>query len=129
MSSQRMRRLDDGNYALVDGELILVCTPATSCGNVGLIGSAFLTRSSGWRLLRRGLVDIGYSPLPELAIARLMEDAAELGKSAEKRLPTALVIAKRTIQAGGDIGHETCKDLLAFAIAQIEHLETAKVQP
>ena len=87
MPSQKLHRLPGGLYALVDAGLVLLCTPATSCGNVELIGLAFKTRSSGWRLLRRGLVDIGFSPLPELAIQRLMADAEDLPEAVKKAMP------------------------------------------
>jgi hypothetical protein len=78
---QVLRRLTDiGLYAIVDCELITICTPATSYGSVDLIGTAFKTRDAGWRCLRWGLVDVGFRPSVDLALERLVEEHLRIGR-------------------------------------------------
>ena len=77
--SQSLRRLEGGQYATVDPELVIICTQDCCLASPHLIGLAFLTRTSGWRVLRSGLADIGYTPDAEIAISRIIDDAARHG--------------------------------------------------
>lgn len=94
---QVLTRLPNGLYQITDSDLAIVCTETTSLGSPELIGLAFLTRSSGWRVLRYGLADIGYTVSATDAVARILEDAerhgprkADLPESIRRAIPVAL---------------------------------------
>jgi hypothetical protein len=77
MSSQKLVRIDARRFVVVDDELALVMDGSHSEAVPALIGFTFLTRMSGWRIVRASGADIGFAPMVDLAIARLVEDADE----------------------------------------------------
>jgi hypothetical protein len=89
MSGQKLVRIDARRFAVVDHELALVMDGSHSEAAPALLGFAFLTRASGWRLVRASGADIGYAPLVDLALARIVEDADELSRAALANAPAA----------------------------------------
>jgi hypothetical protein len=78
MSSQKLVRIDARRFAVVDDELALVMDGSHSEAAPALIGFSFLTRDSGWRICRVSGADIGFAPMVDLAVARIVEDADEM---------------------------------------------------
>jgi hypothetical protein len=103
----RLHRLPDGSYVVSDDEFLTICTPSTCMDDIQLIATAFRTRESGWRLLRYGCVDVGYSPTPEDAVSRLMNDAARHAARRRSWRATAccalLLLAPLLVQGGSHV--------------------------
>jgi hypothetical protein len=85
----RLTRIDA--YAMCAGDFLIVTTAATSIRAVDLIGSASKTARGGWRVLRWGLVDLGYVTSATEAVDLIVEDALRIGRPQTKAAAIAAV--------------------------------------
>jgi hypothetical protein len=84
MTMRRLTRIDA--YAMTDGEIVIVTTPTTSIGAIDLVGTAVKTQRDRWRVLRFGMVAIGYVTSATEAVDLITDDAIRgVGRPKNKR--------------------------------------------
>jgi hypothetical protein len=121
----KLSRVGDA-YVIADDELLVLTHGASTYPTPVLIATAFHTRTSGWRLLRLGCIDIGFAPTAELAVERLMEDWQQREVDAPVVLNEPFAgydAARRALAVNADLPHRTAVEMLRLAIEVLDAMQ------